>query len=197
MLLVYIGWKRRWWRSFEESPLASHGGEAWGAEEDDQGDGLEVQSPALDSDAGEGGSDDEGGEATRVFGNADGAATTDRQGMPPARVDVQAARRRCASTLRFAALFMSRPVSVMLFKGLVALPEPVIKAFNQEMVSSKTQRGSVDLHERLCRGDSIRVLQGVLDNFTSCSFAEAVGATAGAAKSREQTAQLAKVASAL
>ena len=163
MVLIFIGWKRKWWSSYKDCPLAGPLDEE--SDLADDGVGLEGDSGSEDSCDGvhEAGLLPEAGPST--------SRTTAAQG----REQVNQKRRQCANALAFAARLLAQPLGMRLFKAMVIMPRPLHARMAQELEMLKTRRGTLALHLELQQGEHTLALHGLLDMLLSPAFAEQLG----------------------
>ena len=190
MLLVYVGWKRGWWKTFRESPLyaSSHAAydAAMGADLPD--DAAGAVDAALHAE-----SADEDIPDTAL---GDGDATAERKSAVRARKDVQEQKRNAFHAMHFAAQVIARPISRKLFTGIVHLSHPIQATFTDEMLSLKTRWGTKDLHCALAQGSYASTIHKVIQTYVSPAFARSVGCD-GKPASAHMSEERAKVSSAL
>lgn len=184
LLLVYVGWRRGWWSSFDESPLGVRGDLVAQGPPDD-GQGLQVDAVPCSDDEGEGGNADSDGVGDDDHVPEAGAASDERLGMSRARISAQQARRKVANTMRYSATVMARPLGLRLFQGMVHASVPLRKAFAQELQAVKTRRGSMHLHQELLQGSFAKTLHATLSNVFSADFARDVGVGLGPKSERK------------
>ena len=167
MVLIYIGWKRKWWVSFEDSPLRLYSSERLELPDDD----------GHDLDPGDGDAGGEGdGEAAQDDDAGDGGPA-EPCGAAKARQRVQDAKRRLASSMKFAATVLAKPVGVKLFKAMAYLPRPLEEAFSSELEQVKTHRGNRALHQELAAGTYTKTINALVLNFVSPELVALMGIT--------------------
>ena len=160
MLLVFIGYRRKWWAKFADIPLgqALHGDlcgmdapDAAGLEALDQGDDLAAPMP--------------------VDGLDEPAPS--RVGIAAARREVERRRQLCIGQLEYVARVLSRRKYCRIFDGIVLMAEPLELRFNQEVTAMKTQGGTKELVQSLVRGGEFAaVFHQMLRLFLSPRFTE-------------------------
>ena len=167
MLLVFLGWRRRWWTSFVNSPLFTiHTGVY------KEPGGKEVVEIAEMDEAIEEGSGDEK-ELHELLG--DGDAAPDAVPKKKAREEVAKLKSKALHSLHFCAQVMGRPLSRRIFQGQCVLSEPLRDSFWEDLELMSTERGGRNLHLDLCKGSYVETLRKFLQKFTSRQFASELG----------------------
>jgi hypothetical protein len=136
LLLLYVGYSKGWWKTASDSPIA-------------KGVGAGHAGPAAAPEVGEGEGDDEkedgkqGTEAETVAGEmgGDGALFQRKVGVAASRAQHQKERQKVGNTLLFAAKVLARPLNIRLFRGMAALPKPLMAATAGEMSMLRTALG--------------------------------------------------------
>jgi hypothetical protein len=164
MVLIYIGWKRKWWSSYKDCPLACLSLDDEAIPIDD-GAGLEEDIGSGDSDNGE-------PEAGLI---PEAGPSSSRISMAKGREQVNQKRRLCANAMAFAAKLLAQPLGMRLFKALIAMPKPLHARMAKELEMLKTRRGTLTLHLGLQQGEHTLALHELLDTILSPGFAEQLG----------------------
>ena len=161
-LLVWVGWHRGWWRTWEECPLSlSSTAKKMQPQQPDAAaapDPLEEEAAA---------------ECEPVDNQADQA---------PATASTASCSRH-TSRLCLAAHVLSRPLLRRVFIGMAYLPCKVRDFFDASMHQLKTVWGCADLARDLRDGALLAVMQHTLAFFESLEFAEKLGLDAKSAES--------------
>jgi len=111
-LILFLGWKKKWWTYMNQTPLFKNRQEVSEIQEEAEslvqgdGDGLERDDNADDIDG---------------DGIADPGAADERMGVAKSRGEVNKMRKKHQCTMKFAALGLARPRSRRLFAGLCNL----------------------------------------------------------------------------
>ena len=181
-VLLWIGFKRKWWTSLDTSPLVNTSLVC--TEVLDPGhvpDGL--PDGGLGDGEGDGEGEGDGGGAA-VGGAPDGGAPgDDPMTMGAARERMKTERQKVASTLHYTAKVLCKDITRRCNHGIAQLTMPVEGPFGSEMTEIKTRRSSLELHQRLAATGYSHVLMQVWKTFTSTDFAESTEFKCG----RDQT----------
>lgn len=148
MLLCWVGFRRQWW-ALDSCPMFKSGGvlapdslgEMPGEAASVGGDGGHLEEKAgcdEDDDEDVGGAVADGPSSSRVSASA-------------ARVEVKNRRAQCVASLQYAALMLSRSVSVSLWRCLIWGPRSLQSWFNELLVRLKTRSGAQAVHVELAR----------------------------------------------
>ena len=164
LLLMYVGFRRKWWSTLDESPLAMVMGKPLLESDGEPAEGV----PPV-----EGGAEAAEGEQ-EVDAEMD-APSANRQGQQKSREEVRRRRAKCAGHMQFAARVMHRPVSTRLWNGVLMLTEPVEERFYEEVRLVKQPDTCMKLHMDLTTLHHYNHLLKVLGVFFSVDCAEALG----------------------
>lgn len=134
LVLVYVGFRRGWWRSVEACPLFFEGA-TFG--EDDGRDLVvpgEASAPsaacvATEGDEEEGHEDPEGPSSSKF-------------NMSTGRAEVSKRRKQCISTLNYTVQLLSRGLNLRLWKVIALAPQKLQTFFNEQVTSLKTRCGA-------------------------------------------------------
>lgn len=169
LALLYLGTRRRWWKSLQDNPLFIKSNAA--------------QDGGLDPLPGEAASAD--GEA-QLPTTADGAAghapaeppdgpSAQRIGIAAGRTEVRKRRQQCCSTMAFVTQLLCRDTSCRLWAGMAHLPLPLERFHGSAVSRVKTQLGAQSLVHDLCDGALNQVVHDILAFATSPEFANIIG----------------------
>jgi hypothetical protein len=168
MLLVYLGWQRRWWRSFTECPLFDFTVDV-GAEAEE----VDVAPEDAVAEAEHG--DD---------GAADGPAGDDGEAAEPpnkkhtttsAKEAVKEMRKKCTSTMQFVSKILCRQRSNRLFALVCFFPTPVERWFEEELKAVKSRELTLKLSHALHQNAWRETLINLWHWFGSVEFATRLG----------------------
>ena len=167
-VLLWLGFKRKWWHSLDKSPLASTSlicQEVVDPTAEPDGIGLEAAEGA-DDDAG----GDEEGEAKDDADAPAACALT----VTAARERLRTARKKLASTLHYTAKVLCKDSTRRINHGIAKLTQPVEVRFHLEMTQAKSRKEFLNTHLALVFEGYSEVLMDVWNMFTSADFAEFV-----------------------
>ena len=167
MLLVYIGFKRKWWTKYDECPMFDEGIpdlqeeahpdpaglEGLGAEENE--DAQQPEPPGHDQPSG------------------------NRVSVQQGRQELNKRRSQCVNQMQYACRILCRQQTPLLFDGMEFLTMPLEKAFGREEFMCKTPKGTHALMEELSKGDFKTVICEVLKAFVDPELCEALRIKAG------------------
>ena len=177
VLLLYLGFQRRWWVSFGESPL---GRLDMFAGTTDDGEGLQDEGDGDDS-------DDEGGDeeleeqdaaasaASRGNGLAEQGASSKEMSKAASREQVRKRRKRTANALHYSCLLLAEQTSTRIFQGMCQLSRPLMHSFGEEEKLMMTRAGTKQLFAKLSRGSYQETLLQMFEFFFSAEFTHAIG----------------------
>ena len=144
LLLLYLGFQRKWWCTFAESPLGkldmfvdgspSDRGEGLPASEEKEEGGDEEEL------AGEGVHEDEGDEPM----DADDGRSQARMSRAACKEAIREKRKKCAISLHYSCLLLAEQGSTRIVQGMCHLARPLMRAFGDEekMLMDPTTPGS-------------------------------------------------------
>ena len=147
LLLVFTGWRKKWWATLQDSPLLKL------VEDLDMADEAAAPEPVLDlveapAEHGGGESIDSCDDAEEPGDDAGG----ERVSKNAAARQVRAEKSAAGHIIKYACSVVSRQLSQRLFKVLLYLPAAFESSFNDELVSLKTRWGTRDLFRDLQQG---------------------------------------------
>ena len=123
MLLIHIGFQRKWWRSFSESPLVAYDVEGLTVAADDA-DGLDGE-PEGDDNA-----DAAADEAEEAPAAAEAEVLEDlRVGAARSREVIKKKREKTKGSMHYCCLLLANTINARAFAGLCHFARPLMKAF--------------------------------------------------------------------
>ena len=166
-VLLWVGFKRKWWRSLDESPLATSSlicHEVADPAAEPEGLGLEAADDGDDADAGA-----EDGEGDAEGADVPAAAALTLAG---ARDRLRDARKKVASTLHYTAKVLCKDSTRRINHGVAQLTQPVEVIFHDEMTKAKNREQFLKVHKDLVFDGYSETLIKVWEVFVSADFAE-------------------------
>lgn len=181
LLLVFVGYKRGWWRSLEACPLFDE--DAIFCEESlaqpGEEDGAAHIAPA------DGGNDAGGRDDDDVLREGEGP-TSSRTTLAAGRQEVRKRRSACVSTLMYVSKILAKPLNLRLLRVLSYSPEPLEKWFNNMITQMKTKASVRDLHCRLAGGELGKVAIQVVMHSQSFEYRRHVLQSSGGRRDATQ-----------
>eukprot|EP00971_Amphidinium_carterae_P018736 369406-Amphidinium_carterae.1 len=162
LVLIWIGWKLKWWKNLMDCPLMSSG------RQDPEQRG-ELPPDAWDEDPGDEAEDGQG--KTRPL-------KTSRTG---AREEVKQERERCRSTLMYVTNLLSEEVNVRTFLGIVRLSRPINAWCNDFMrvaFGNTDERSMARLQIEFASGRLVQLVDEIGRQYFSEDLCEVLGALA-------------------
>ena len=168
MLLVYIGFKRKWWKKYDECPMFVEGlSELQEADPDPSGlEGLDAEEQDAPQPAAEEPAEHDQPSAKRVS-------------VQKGREELRKRRSQCVNQMQYACRILCRQQTPLLFDGMEYLSRTLEKAFGREEVMCKTSKGTHALMEELSKGDFKTVIADLLNTFTTPELCEVLHIKAG------------------
>lgn len=167
MLLIWVGYRRGWWKTYEQCPLSAHfesPGEEAHADEDGAGD-EDALGSAADPQA------PEPAPAQAVLAEP----SDQRMTVAKAKEQMKTTRKKLSNIILYACTVMSRPLSIRLLRGLCMLPEPLHEAYAREYRLLQSRAGTLTMHQELADNGYCLALHGVLCRLTSPILAAELG----------------------
>ena len=161
MVLIFLGYRRKWWKRFEETPLSSQ---------------YTRKKTAENASAEEGGEEDAGEEAAEECPSISTAEPGfERMTIAGARAAVREERAKSKNTLQYVAWLLARPLAVCVLRALSWLVHPLQEAHTMEYQNLQTQRGTAEWLVSMAAGKYTEVLATFLNRFLTPACATHLG----------------------
>ena len=174
LVLVFLGFRRKWWCSYSECPLLNRE-VARQAARADGGEGIPDVDDEDAADAASGESDDakDDGDGAR-----EGGPSAVRMSTAQARDTVRERRKKTMGALHFSAIVLNNQTSCRIVEGMCRVARPLMRRFGVEEKSLTSRAGTLALHQGLAHGDFEEPLREMLAWFCSPAFAQVLGMSA-------------------
>lgn len=185
MLLIYVGYRRGWWKTYEQCPLSSHFEPTSEEAPGDEGDNDVEGAPAAEDPQAAGPTSTQAGLAEP----ADKRVT-----VAKGRQQMQTTRKKLSNIMLYACTLMSKPLSIRLLRGLCMLPEPLHEVYAREYQLLQTRSGTLTMHQELVDNGYCLALHGVFCRLISPILASELGFSSitSACEGADQDALLAR-----
>ena len=174
MILIFIGWRRKWWTSLSDCPLSA----AFDPSEADLGEGIAAPPDSDEAEIDQGEADDPNeAQDEQEEGAEEEAAPVARLTLAQGREQMRATRKKYASDMRFAIHLLSSSLRRRIFVGMCELPTTTMAIFNEWLTDLKTKRGSQTIFRGLHTGELLSMLKDQMEMYFSQELANRVGCT--------------------
>ena len=173
MVLLQLGFERRWWTSFTESPLVQRSGYK-AAVDFDNGEGLPAEAGVDDDNGGEEGADGEAPE-DGCEGDVEDVEPERRQTAEECRKQVNAKLSESKGKLHFSAQLLGDDYACRIFTGLCHLARPLMRTFGEEEIQLGSREGTATLFQSLAHGHFIETMREMFSFTTSTEYARLLG----------------------
>ena len=164
MLLIFVGYRRGWWSSFDQTPMFASIEKPLEEAKEADARGLEILER-------EGKAEDD--EDDDDLGKDEPAAK--RVSLSAGRAEMRKRRSQCVSQMQYAARVLARKKSCRLFDAMEFLSRPLEHQFAEESVLCKTQDGTLQLMQSLANNSGNSCVRKVMEQFQSTGLLQTLG----------------------